>query len=373
VQWKEGVLRPVRGKRIVAILAAGGLALTAAACGDAPEESPSGSGSSAGTAAAYKACMVTDTGGIDDRSFNASAWAGMQAAKEAQSNVEPKYAPSTAEADYEPNLRSYVSQKCNFILAVGGLMGDATKKVAADNPTQQFGIVDASIQGATNVYPMQFATDEAAFLAGYLAAGYSKSGKVATYGGLKIPPVTVFMDGFADGVAYFNKQKSKNVAVLGWDKAKQNGTFAETFTDQNKGKSITNTFVAQGADIVMPVAGGTGLGTADVAKASGGKVSVIWVDQDGCKSAQQYCDVFLTTVVKNITDAVKQAVSNGASDQPLTADPGYLGTLENNGVSLAPFNKFDSKVDATLKGEVEKLKADIIAGTVKVESANAPK
>ncbi|WP_305785018.1 BMP family lipoprotein [Symbioplanes lichenis] len=364
-------MRPVRAKRIVAILAAGGLTLAAAACGDAPEDSPSGSGASA--AAAYKACMVTDTGGIDDRSFNASAWAGLQAAKESASNVDPKYVASTAEADYEPNLRQFVTQKCNFILSVGGLMGDATKKVATENANQQFGIVDSAIADAKNVYPMQFRTDQAAFLAGYLAAGYSKSGKVATYGGLKIPPVTVFMDGFADGVAYFNQQKSKSVQVLGWDKAKQNGTFAENFGDQNKGKAITNTFVAQGADVIMPVAGGTGLGTADVAKASGGKTTVIWVDQDGCKSAEQYCDVFLTTVVKNINEAVKEAVAQGAQGQALNATPGYLGDLKNDGVGLAPYNQFDSKVDATLKSEVEKLKADIIAGTVKVESPNAPK
>jgi basic membrane protein A len=364
-------LRPVTGKRIVAALAAGGLTLAVAACGDAPNKTPSGSGASA--AAAYSACMVTDTGGIDDRSFNASAWAGMQTAKSVASNVNPTYVASTAEADYEPNLRSFVTKKCNFILAVGGLMGDATKKVAAENTGSQFAIVDSAIQGATNVYPMQFATDEAAFLAGYLAAGYSKTGKVATYGGLKIPPVTVFMDGFADGVAQYNKVKSKNVQVIGWDKAKQNGTFAESFVDQNKGKSITNTFVAQGADVVMPVAGGTGLGTGDVAKASGGKVSVIWVDQDGCKSAAQYCDVFLTTVVKNITDAVQKAVVSGATGTPLAASPGYLGTLENNGVELAPYNQFDSKIDAGLKSEVEQLKKDIISGTVKVESANAPK
>ncbi|MDT5034579.1 MAG: basic rane protein, partial [Actinoplanes sp.] len=260
--------------------------------------------------------MVTDTGGIDDRSFNASAWAGMQAAQTEASNVQPRNVVSTTQEAYEPNLRSFVSQKCDFILAVGGLMGDATKKVATSATSSQFGIVDSVSTGA-NVYPMQFATDEAAFLAGYLAAGYSKSGKVATYGGLKIPPVTVFMDGFADGVAYYNKIKTKNVQVLGWDKAKQNGTFAENFGDQNKGKSITNTFVAQGADVVMPVAGGTGLGTADVAKASGGKVSVIWVDQDGCKSAAKYCDVFLTTVVKNINDAVKQAVVSGAQGKAL--------------------------------------------------------
>ena len=317
--------------------------------------------------------MVTDTGGIDDRSFNASAWAGIQAAKTAQSNVEPEYVASTAEADYEPNLRGFVNKKCNFILAVGGLMATATEKMAKENTSQQFGIVDGKIPGVANVYPMQFATHEAAFLAGYLAAGYSKSGKVATFGGLKIPPVTIFMDGFADGVAYYNQQKSKKVQVLGWTKASQNGTFAETFTDQNKGKSITNTFIAQGADVILPVAGQTGLGSADVAKASGGKTAVIWVDQDGCNSAQQYCDAFLTTVVKNITDAVEQAVAAGASNQPLAAEPGYLGTLENNGVSLAPYNKFESKVDAALKAEIDKLKTDIIAGTVKVESNNAPK
>ena len=317
--------------------------------------------------------MVTDTGGIDDKSFNASAWAGMQAAKTEAANVDPKYVASTAEADYEPNLRSFATQKCNFILAVGGLMGDATKKVASENTSQQFGIVDSAIEGANNVYPMQFATHQAAFLAGYLAAGYSKSGKVATYGGLKIPPVTIFMDGFADGVAHYNQVKGKKVQVLGWDKAKQNGTFAESFVDQAKGKAITDTFVAQGADVIMPVAGGTGLGSAGVAKASGGKVSVIWVDQDGCKSAAQDCDVFLTTVVKNITDAVQKAVVAGATNQPLTATPGYLGTLENDGVSLAPYHNFDSKIDSGLKGEVDQLKQKIISGEVKVESANAPK
>jgi basic membrane protein A len=315
--------------------------------------------------------MVTDTGGIDDKSFNASAWAGLQEAKTQAPNVDPKYVASTAEADYEPNLRGFVTKKCNFILSVGGLMGDSTKKVAEANPTSQFGIVDSGSSGA-NVYPMQFATHQASFLAGYLAAGYSKSGKVATFGGLKIPPVTIFMDGFADGVAYYNKAKSKNVQVLGWDKAKQNGSFSEDFASPAKGKALANTFVAQGADIVFPVAGGTGLGAADVAKGSGGKVSIIWVDQDGCKSAAQYCDVFLTTVVKNITDAVETAVVAGATGQALAASPGYLGTLENDGVSLAPYNQFDSKVDAALKAEVDKLKTDIIAGTVKVESASAP-
>jgi basic membrane protein A len=316
--------------------------------------------------------MVTDVGGIDDRSFNTSAWKGVQAAASEDSNIEPKYVASNAEADYEPNLTAYVNQKCNFILAVGGLMGEATQKVAAANSSQQFGIVDAKLE-ATNVFPMQFDTAQAAFLAGYLAAGYTKSGKVGTYGGLKIGPVTIFMDGFADGVAHYNQVKGKNVQVLGWNKQAQNGSFTNDFVKQDEGKKVSDTLVAQGADIIMPVAGGAGLGTAAAAQAAGGKYSVIWVDVDGCESAQQYCSTFLTTVVKNIPDAVKDAVSKGAKDEALPSSPGFLGTLANNGVSLAPYHEFDSKIPAELKAEVDKLKQDIIAGTVKVTSAAQPK
>jgi basic membrane protein A len=356
--------------RIVSVLAVAGLALSAAACGDAPDDSNDNTGTGGDQAGTYSTCMVTDIGGIDDRSFNASAWAGLQAAKaESAKLATPKNVSSKAEADYVPNLTQYVQQGCKFVLAVGGLMGDATAEVAKANPNQQFAIVDAKIADATNVYPMQFDTAQAAFLAGYLAAGYSTSKKVATYGGLKIPPVTIFMDGFADGVAYYNEKKNANVQVLGWDKAAQNGTFAESFTDQAKGKALSDAFVAQGADVIMPVAGGTGLGTA---AAAADNYAVIWVDVDGCQSAQQYCASFLTTVVKNIPDAVKQAAVKGAdSTGMLTGE--YLGTLENNGVSLAPYNQFDSKVDAGLKAEVDQLKADIIAGTVKVESPAQPK
>lgn len=367
---KEIVLRPVRGMRIVAVLAAGGLILSAAACGDAPEDEKDTGGSSAGKK--YTACMVTDTGGIDDRSFNTSAWAGIEAAAAENKDIAKKYVASNQEADYETNLNGFVGQDCDFILAVGGLMGDATTKVATANPKQQFGIVDSKLK-QTNVYPMQFNTAEAGYLAGYLAAGYSKSGKVGTYGGMKIPPVTIFMDGFADGVAYYNKTKSKNVQVLGWNKATQNGSFTNDFVKQDEGTKLTNTLVAQGADVIMPVAGGAGLGTAAAAKAANGKFAVIWVDVDGCKSAEQYCSTFLTTVEKHIADAVKEAVLTGAKGDKLSSDPGYLGTLKNDGVGLAPYHDFDSKVPAELKAEVDKLKQDIIAGTVKVESPSSPK
>ncbi|MEU6023407.1 BMP family protein [Micromonospora sp. NPDC048871] len=353
--------------RIASVIAAGGLVLSAAACGEAPdEENNAGSGGEK-----FSACMVTDVGGIDDKSFNTSAWKGLEAAKAANSNIEIKYVASKAEADYEPNLTQYVNQDCNFILAVGGLMGDATKKIAEANPDQQFGIVDAN-PGVTNVFPMEFDTAQAAFLAGYVAAGMSESGKVGTYGGVKIPPVTIFMDGFVDGVAHYNKAKGANVQALGWNKATQNGSFANTFEKQDDGKKVSDALVAQGADIIMPVAGGAGLGTTAAAQASGGKYTAIWVDVDGCESTQN-CAAILTTVVKNMPDAVKDAVLKAAGGEKLNAEEGFVGTLANNGVSIAPFHEFDSKVPAELKAEVEKLKADIVAGTVKVESAAQPK
>jgi basic membrane protein A len=365
---KENVLRPVRGMKIAVALAASGLMMTA--CGSAP--STPAPGSTTGSPKAYQGCMVTDQGGLDDKSFNASAWAGMQAGEKTDVpgvKIAVKNTASTTEADYEPNLTSFVQQKCDFILAVGGLMGTATGKIATANPNQQFAIVDAKLDNA-NVYPMQFDTAQAAFLAGYLAAGYSKTGKVGTYGGLKINPVTIFMDGFADGVAYYNTKKGKNVQVLGWDKAKQEGSFANDFASPPKGKAISDTLFSQGADVIMPVAGGTGLGTA--ADAAAGKFAAIWVDVDGCNSTT-YCKGLLTTVVKNIPDAVKDAVVKGAKGESLKPADGFVGTLKNNGVSIAPYHEFDSKVDAALKAEVEQLKADIISGKVTVSSPAQPK
>jgi basic membrane protein A and related proteins len=354
--------------KIAAALAASGVTFAVAACGSAPSTPTPGASSNK----TYLACMVTDTGGIDDKSFNASAWKGMQNA--AATNVPGvtitvKYVASTTAADYEPNLTGFVNQKCNYIQAVGGLMGDATTKIAKANPNSQFGIVDSG-SGNANIFPMQFDTAQAGFLAGYLAAGYSKSGKVGTYGGLKIPPVTIFMDGFADGVAYYNTKHNKSVQVLGWDKAKQDGLFANDFASPPKGKAISDTLSAQGADVIMPVAGGTGLGT--TADAAAGKFAAIWVDTDGCNSTTN-CAGLLTSVQKNISDAVRDAVLKGAKGESLAPADGFIGTLKNNGVSIAPYHDFDSKIDPALKAEVEQLKNDIISGTVKVTSPSSPK
>ncbi|MFL6110356.1 MAG: BMP family ABC transporter substrate-binding protein, partial [Catenulispora sp.] len=185
-----------------------------------PASSPS---SSSGTSNAnFNACMVTDTGGIDDRSFNASAWAGMQAA-EKDGKAKVQYLQSTSENDYVPNITALEGKGCNLIVTVGGLMADATNSQAEAKPGQNFAIVDHSSANdktqkpEPNVHGLEFNTAQGAFLAGYLAAASSKSGVVATWGGLNIPPVTVYMDGFWEGVQYYNHAKGKSVRVLGWD------------------------------------------------------------------------------------------------------------------------------------------------------------
>ncbi len=179
------------------------------------------------------------------------------------------------------------------------------------------------------------------FLGGYLAAGMTKTGKVATFGGQKLSTVTIYMDGFADGVKYYNQKHHKNVQVLGWNEATQNGSFTNSFTDLTAGQRIANTFITEGADIIFPVAGGVGLGAAkavQTADQAGQNVNMMWVDTDGCVSAAQYCKYFITSMEKGITTSVKNAVLSTASGK---FDGGnYIGTLANGGVTLAPYHDF---------------------------------
>jgi basic membrane protein A len=350
-----------------------------AACGSSTSSAPTGSGSSSpaagsgsGAAAAGKTlgCMVTDTGGIDDRSFNASAWAGMQAAAKASSNVTVKYLQSTTQADYVPNINTFISQKCNVIVTVGFLMGDATAAAAKAHPSQKFAIVDFSYpKPLTNVSTLVFNTAQDGFQGGYLAAGMSKTGKVATFGGQKLPTVTIYMDGFYDGVQYYNSKHGKNVQVLGWNEKTQNGSFTGDFTNQTKGQTLTQTFISEGADIIFPVAGNVGLGAAKAvqqadAAAGSQKVNMMWVDVDGCVSAPQYCKYFITSVQKGIVAAVSTAVTSTANGTFKGGN--YVGTLANGGVALAPFHDFDSQVPAALKNELAQVKAGIVDGSIKI-------
>jgi len=350
-----------------------------AACGSSKSSAPSagatsssasaGSSGAAATGSKTLGCMVTDTGGINDRSFNASSWAGMQAAAAANSNVTVKYLQSTTQSDYTPNINTFISQKCNIIVTVGFLMGAATEAAAKANPDQKFAIVDCSYKTGCltgtkepNIDQLTYNTVQDGFLGGYLAAGMSKTGKVATFGGIELPTVTIYMDGFWDGVQYYNSKHGKNVQVLGWNEKTQKGSFTGDFTNQTKGQTLTQTFISEGADIIFPVAGNVGLGAAKAVQSAGGKVNMLWVDVDGCVSAATYCQYFITSVEKGVTASVKATVLS-ASDGTFKGGT-YVGTLTNGGAVLAPFHDFASKIPSALQSELKQVQSGIESGSI---------
>ena len=352
--------------------------LVIAACGSSHSSAASGSSTSAGasasstgsaaTTAKFSGCMVSDTGGVDDRSFNAASWAGMKAAAAANSNVSVKFSQSTSPSDYTPIINTFLSQKCNIIVTLGFAMGDATKAAATAHPSQKFAIVDNSYSPTLpNVDALVFNTVQDAFLGGYLAAGMTKTGKVATFGGQEFPTVTIYMDGYWDGVQYYNQKHGTHVQVLGWNEKTQKGSFTGDFTNQTKGQTLTQTFISEGADIIFPVAGNVGLGAAKAvqqadAQAGSQKVNMEWVDLDGCVSAAQYCKYFISSVLKGETLAVKVAVQAAAGGSFKGGN--YIGTLANGGVSLAPFHDFDSQVPAALKSELKAISTGIQNGSI---------
>ena len=369
-----------------AIAVAMGLTFVAAACGDDDEdattdttEADAGSattegdddGEGDGAEGDFNACQVTDTGGVDDASFNETAFAGLERAAE-EVGFEAEFLESQDESDFAPNIDAFIEQECDLIVTVGFLLGDATSAAAEANPDQQFAIVDFDFFDADageditfeNVRELTFSTDEAAFLAGYLAAAMTETGTVGTYGGINIPTVTIFMDGFAAGIAFHNEENGTDVQLVGWDAEAQDGLFTGNFEDQTLGRQTTEALLDQGADIILPVAGPVGLGSVEAIRAGGGSERLIWVDSDGCESVPDACDLFLTSILKKMDNAVFATVTAAADGE---FEGGlYVGTLENDGVGLAPFHEFEEEIPQEVKDRLEELREQIIAGEIEV-------
>ena len=345
--------------RIGALVAASALVL--AACQSAPEAAPSASDDTTSEAPTvdYKACMVSDSGGFDDKSFNQAGYEGLVAVT-SDLGIDIATAESVDEADYEGNINAMVAGGCDLIITVGFLLADATSAAATANPETNFAIIDYAYDPPIdNVKGLVFNTDEAAFLAGYAAAGSTQTGTVATFGGVNIPPVTIFMNGFLAGVNYYNETKGTDVKLLGWDGT--NGSFTDDFEDKTKGQSLAQGFIDQGADIIMPVAGPVGLGAAAAAQANPG-TWIIGVDSDWMLTATGYEDLILTSVMKNMGPAVYEVVETSAVGAGFTNEL-YVGTLENDGVGLGPSA---AEVPADVLAELETIKAGIIDGSISV-------
>jgi basic membrane protein A len=346
---------------VIALLVIASLALTACGGGGASKK--------------FKVAQVTDLGGIDDKSFNTTAYKGIEKAV-ADLGVEGKYLESQQQSDYAKNIQQLLDEGTDLIVTVGFLLGVDTATAAKANPDQKFAIVDYAYpdcypgaeEGKTcgsstelpNVLGLTFSTDQAAFLAGYAAAASTTTGKVATFGGINIPTVTIFMKGFQAGVNYYNQNNGTAVEVLGWDTAANDGSFTGNFESLDDGRSFAESFVQEGADIIMPVAGPVGLGSAAYCKETS-SCKVVGVDTDWTVSASEYTDIVLTSVLKNMDVAVFDAVK--AAKDGTFKGGAYVGTLANNGVGLASV----AGASADLTAALEKLKADIISGAVKVE------
>ena len=314
-------------------------------------------------ASAFTACQVTDTGGIDDAGFNQTAWKGVEDAMAAH-GIDGRFLESQAESDYEANLNSLLGGECDVIITVGFLMGDATANAANANPDQKFSIVDFAYDPVIpNVEGQVFATEQAAFLAGYLAAGMTETGVLGTFGGINIPPVTVFMDGFVHGANYYNEQKGTEVTVLGWNPESKEGLFTGNFDSLDDGRAFAQNLYDEGADIVMPVAGPVGLGSAALADELGtDALKIIGVDADQALTDSEKAHVYLTSVLKRMDSTVQQVIEQVMNDE---FEGGVVvGTLANDGVSLAPFHSFEDAVPAELKAEIETIKAGIIDGSI---------
>jgi basic membrane protein A and related proteins len=345
-----------------------GVVALLAACAPAP--STGGSSDTGKAASDFVPCMVSDAGGFDDKSFNQLGLEGLTAAAD-KLGVKPNKVQSNSDTDYAPNLTNLVDQGCKLIVTVGFNLAAATKDAAAANPDVNFAIIDDSSIDAPNVKSLVFDTAQSAFMGGYAAASYSKTGVVGTFGGLPIPPVTIFMDGFVDGVNYFNKQKGKNVQVKGWDVATQNGTFTGGFDAGTDAKQAAQGLIDQNADVIMPVGGPIYKSAAEAVRDANKGIVLIGVDADVTQTDTANADLFLTSVMKGIKPGVEDVVTTAGAGK-FDKTP-YVGNLKNNGVGLAPFHDYESKVDPALKGELDKIKAGIIDGSIKVESPSSPK
>lgn len=312
--------------------------------------------------AGYIECGVSDEGSWKDKSFNESVMDGLTKAQ-TEFGVTLKSAESKSSEDFAPNLQSMVDAKCNVIVAVGFNLIDAVNTAAMANPTFNFVTIDGYSTGATNLKPVNYNVQESSYLAGYAAAAYSTSKVVGVYGGMQIDAVTAFMDGFYYGAQAWAMDNSTAVKVVGWDPMAKKGDFIGGFTPNDPaGKTIAAGQLAQGADVLLPVAGDQFGALSQAIKDAGSNAKMIGVDKNWTVANPEYADLMLTSIEKRMTSAVYDIVKAGAVDKTAFSGDAYIGTLANDGVAISDTTFIDGV--AGLKAKLDELKAGIIAGTI---------
>jgi basic membrane protein A len=300
-----------------------------------------------GQAAKMKIAMVTDVGGVNDQSFNQSAWEGLKRS-EKDFGIKVAYKESKQDADYAPNMETLTDAGYDLIWGIGFLMGDAIKETAEINPDQKYAIIDFSYGDETppNVACAVFQEEEPSFLVGYIAGKMTESNKVGFVGGIKFPLIEKFEYGFMAGV----KLANPDAEVL--------RQYAESFTDAAKGKAITNNMYQQGADIVFHASGGVGDGVIEAAKEKG--KWAIGVDKDQNFLAP---DNVLTSAMKRVDNAIYDIGKRLIAGE-FAGGETVVYNLKNDGVGIAPTS--DKHVPAEILKEVDGLVAKIKAGEIVV-------
>lgn len=321
-------------------------------------------GCAANPAASFKACAVSDEGSWNDKSFNEAALDGIKKA-ESELGVQSANAESNSAEDFAPNLQAMVDAECSVTFAVGFNLIDPVNEAATNNPTMNFVTIDGEVKAEqTNLKAVNYAMEQSSYLAGYLAASYSKTKVVGTYGGMQFGAVTAFMDGFYYGAKAYEAETGTAVTVLGWDPMTETGDFMGDFApNSGVSKSIAQTQLQKGADVIMPVAGDQFGAVSSAIEEAGADAVMIGVDKDIAVTSPQYAKWVLTSVEKRMTNAVFDIVKELSAGGEFSSEA-YVGTLANGGTALSSFGSFDSMISQETKDALKRLSDGIIDGSI---------
>lgn len=344
----------------------GASALVLSGCAAAPEAAPTTTATATQAPVEtvdFLACAVSDEASFEDKSFNESVMDGLKKA-EAELGVQIGFAESASAEEFGPNLLAMVDQSCDITFAVGFNLVADVNLTAAGNADVNFVTIDGWSEGNDNLKPVTYAMNESSYLAGYLAAAYSTTKVVGTYGGVQIPAVTDFMDGFYYGAKAYGAENGIEVTVVGWDAITQAGQFMGGFApNSGESKAIAATLINDGADVLFPVGGDQFGAVSEAIKEAGVDGVMIGVDKDIALTSPQYASMTLTSTEKRMTNAVYDIIAELSSGGAFSGES-YLGTLANGGTGLSPLYGFESEISDAVKARLAEIEAGIIAGEI---------
>lgn len=300
----------------------------------------------------FSVVMVTDVGGVNDESFNQSAWEGLQRA-ESELGVEVSYIESKQNGDYIPNLEQALQSDPDIIWGVGYMMSDAILEAAKTNPNQLYALVDSAYspeqEQPDNLLTVNFKAEEGSFLVGYIAGKTTKSNKVGFVGGMDSPLINAFQFGYEAGV----KQANKDIEI--------SVQYAENFGDAAKGKSIAQQMYKDGCDVVYHAAGQTGVGVIEAAKEQGEGKWAIGVDMDQYSLAPEN---MLTSAMKNVGTGMYLVIEDYVKNDNFKGGGDITYGLVEDGVGYAPTS--GENTDAAVLEETESIAEKIKSGEIVV-------